>query len=101
MLMANLTTKSKAMCVHSTNQSDFDVDFSLWIQQSSHTSPGSMQPALAGRWQMGNKRDLMFTVNFKGCKYYEDVMCMTAKGMRNQISVLKAEVHFNVSCEVS
>lgn len=50
---------------------------------------------------MGNKRDEMFTVNFKGCKYYEDVMCMTVEGMRNQISVRTQEVHVNVSSEVS
>lgn len=62
-----------------------------------------MQPGLAGCKQMGNERDEMFTVNFKGCKYYEDVMCMTVEGMRNQISVCTQEVglRFNVSSEVS
>ena len=34
----------------------------------------------SGRRQMGNKRDKAFTVNRKGCKYYEDVTCMAVDG---------------------
>lgn len=39
---------------------------------------GSRQLGLSRCWQMG-ERDELFTVNFKGCKYYVDVTCMTVE----------------------
>lgn len=71
------------------------------LTELSHLKQAACSLDYPGAGTRGNKRDDMFTVNFRGCKYYEDVICMTAEGMRNQISVLTAEVHFNVSCEVS
>ncbi len=41
----------------------------------------------------------MFTVNLKGCKYYEGVMCMTVEGMRKSDFSVHTEEHLNVSCE--
>lgn len=58
------------------NMDDFFVD--LTPQTDGSDCQG------AGRWGISEKRCLLSIL--KGCKYYEDFMCVTAEGTRNQIS---------------
>lgn len=38
---------------------------------------GSRRLGLSGGWQTRRQLAVLFTVTFRGCKHYEDIMCVT------------------------
>lgn len=83
--VGELNNKAKGRVCPFNMQEQHKQNFLCGLNRDLTPQTGSRQLGLSKCWQMG-EWDELCTINFKGCKYYVDVMCTTVEWMKRQIS---------------